>query len=100
MNVVIITPSRNKLKKFDAIVNGTTTISFGSRGMSDYTIHKDRERRERYILRHQKNERWDDPTTNGFYSRWLLWNLPSLQDSLKDMNKRFGSKGFHFFLRL
>ena len=45
MNIVVITPSRNKLDKFDAIINGTKTISFGARGMSDFTIHKDEARK-------------------------------------------------------
>ena len=34
--------------------NGKTTkknIKFGAKGMSDYTIHKDKERRNRYIRR-------------------------------------------------
>ena len=63
MNVVIITPSKNKLKKFDATINGTKTISFGAKKYSDYTIHKDDVRQQRYIIRHRKNENWEDPLT-------------------------------------
>ncbi len=32
------------------------TINFGAKGMSDYTIHKDPERKQRYIERHQKEQ--------------------------------------------
>ena len=36
-----------------------------------------------------KNENWNDPTTAGFFSRWITWNKPTLTESLKDTNKRF-----------
>ena len=65
------------------------TTHFGAKGMSDYTIHKDIERKKRYIDRHIKNENWNDPTTPGALSRWILWNLPTLKDSIKDFKKRF-----------
>ena len=45
MNIVVIQPSHLKeKKKYDAVVNGTKTIPFGARGMSDFTIHKDEAR--------------------------------------------------------
>ena len=60
------------------------TIHFGSEGMSDYTKHKDPERKERYIKRHQKRENWNDPSTAGFWARWILWNKPtSVSDNFK-----------------
>ena len=91
MNTVIITPSKNKLKKFDATINGTKTISFGDKRFEDYTIHKDDVRQQRYIIRHRKAERWDDPTT-------ALWNKKTLQSSIDDMNQRF--RNYRFILRL
>ena len=97
MNIVIITPSKNKLKKFDATINGTKTISFGARGMSDYTIHKDEARKNLYLNRHRKREDWGDAYSAGFYSRWVLWNKPTLKESIEDMNKRFAN--YHFVLR-
>ena len=98
MNIVVITPSRNKLKKFDAIINGTKTISFGARGMSDYTIHKDEARKNLYLNRHRKREDWGDAYSAGFYSRWVPWNKPTLKESIDDLNKRF--EHYHFVLRL
>ena len=98
MNIVVITPSRNKLKKFDAIINGTKTIIVGARGMSDYTIHKDEARKNLYLNRHRKREDWGDAYSAGFYSRWLLWNRPTLKESVDDLNKRF--EHYHFVLRL
>jgi hypothetical protein len=64
-------------------------VSFGAKGMSDYTIHKDPERKKRYLERHEKNENWNDPLTPGALSRWILWNKPTLQASINDFKKRF-----------
>ena len=86
---VIIRKSTKKDKKFDAIVDGKKTVSFGAAGMSDFTKHKDLERKERYINRHKKNEDWNDPKTAGFYARHILWNKTSLQASVADINKKF-----------
>ena len=74
MNIVIIQPSTRPNKKFDATINGTKTISFGDKRFEDYTTHKDDVRQQRYIIRNRKNQNWDDPTTAGALSRWLLWN--------------------------
>ena len=51
---VVISPSKNKSKKFDAVINGTKTISFGDSSYSDYTEHKDKDRKDAYIARHKK----------------------------------------------
>ena len=85
---VTIKRSTKKDKKFDAIVDGTKTISFGATGMSDYTKHKDDERKKRYINRHKKED-WNDAKTGGFYAKHVMWNKTSLQASIADINKKF-----------
>ena len=65
------------------------TVHFGQAGASDYTIHKDPERKKLYIERHEKNENWNDPTSAGALSRWILWNKPTITESIKDYKKRF-----------
>jgi len=99
MNTVIIKPSKNPLKKFDAVINGTKTISFGAKNYEDYTTHHDDVRQQRYIIRHRKNEQWDNPVTAGFYSRWVLWNKKSLRSSIDDMNERFKHIKYRFILQ-
>jgi len=87
-----LSKSTRKDKKFmiSYVLDGRTkTVHFGAAGMSDYTKHKDPSRKDDYIRRHSSREDWSDPTTAGFWSRWLLWNLPSLRDSLADIKKRF-----------
>lgn len=70
------------------------TIHFGAKGYSDYTIHKDPERKQRYIDRHQSNENWTKSgiDTAGFWSRWLLWGEPTLGQSIKKIENKFGVK--------
>lgn len=51
---VIIRKSKKIDKKFDAVIDGKKTISFGQKNASDYTKHKDPERKQRYIDRHKK----------------------------------------------
>ena len=87
--------SHNKAKKWDAVFEtpeGTTkTVPFGQKGYSDFTKHKDKTRRQRYIDRHSgMGEDWSDPTTPGALSRYILWNKPTLKGSLADFRKRFG----------
>ena len=89
MTEIIISKSDKKNKKYDARIDGKKTISFGSAQHSDYTKHKDPERKQRYLNRHKKNENWSDPTTAGFYATNLLWNMPTLTGSIKDTNKKF-----------
>jgi hypothetical protein len=57
--------------------------------MSDFTIHKDEARKERYLNRHRKNEHWDKPDTPGALSRYILWNKKTLKASVRDYKKRF-----------
>ena len=76
-------------KKYMVRINNRH-ISFGLAGASDFTIHKDVVRRRAYLRRHSAREDWTDPLTAGFWSRWLLWNLPTISASKRDITKRFG----------
>jgi hypothetical protein len=84
-----ISPSQRKNKKFKAVIDNQRTIHFGSKGASDFTLHKNEERKQRYIDRHQKHENWTDPETAGFYAKNILWNKATIKDSIKDTNQRF-----------
>ena len=86
-----IRPSKKKNKKYDAIYSDGKSVSFGAKGYSDYTIHKNPERKRRYLARHKKRENWTKSgmKTAGFLSRWILWNLPDLRASFLDTKKRF-----------
>jgi hypothetical protein len=88
---VVITKSKKPDKKYDARIDGSKTVSFGQKGASDFTKHKDKDRKDRYIDRHKNNENWNASgvKTAGFYSKHVLWNKPTLKASIDDINKRF-----------
>lgn len=86
---IIISP--RKTKKYRAILK-KKKIDFGAKGMSDFTIHNDPERKQRYLDRHRKNEDWTDINTAGYWARWALWNKDTLERSLADIEKREGIK--------
>ena len=67
-------------------------IHFGQAGASDFTIHKDKDRRLRYLIRHKKRENWDKCDTAGALSRWILWNEPSISSSVTSFKKKFNLK--------
>jgi len=45
MEIYKLKHSHKKTKKYDLITPDGKTISFGAKGMSDYTIHKDSARK-------------------------------------------------------
>ena len=64
-------------------------IHFGAKGYEHFTTHKNQDRKHRYILRHNKNENWENPLSPGFWARWLLWNKPTIIESIADIEGRF-----------
>lgn len=68
------------------------TTHFGAKGMSDYTINKDPERKKRYIDRHRAREDWTDPRSAGALSRYILWEYTSKPRAIKEFGKRFNLK--------
>lgn len=93
MKLLNIKPSTNKFKRFMAsflLDNGKTKIvHFGDPNYENFTIHKDEKRKELYIKRHEKNENWNNPTTAGSLSRWVLWQKPTLEEGIKYYKNKF-----------
>jgi len=73
--------------------------SFGQKNTSDYTLHKDDDRKNNYIQRHRANEDWTKSgiKTAGFYAKHVLWNKKTLQASIKDLNDKY--KDIKFVLK-
>lgn len=115
-----------KIKKFRAIIpdgDKTRSVDFGARGYSDYTIHGNPLRMERYVGRHGgEGTRFTDPKkvhramlkrtrstkedwskdglyTAGFWSRWLLWSQPTLRGAIKYMEQSVLPKGYKIILK-
>jgi hypothetical protein len=77
-------------KKYQVIFPDGSSVKFGGRGYSDYTVHKDPERMRRYLIRHQKRENWSNKKSAGFWSRWLLWSAPTLSGAKRIIKNKFG----------
>ena len=73
---VAISKSKNSSKQYDARIDGTKTISFGQKGASDFTKHKDPQRKYRYIDRHTAREDW---TNSGAKTEGCLQQTCSLE---------------------
>lgn len=89
-----IIPSTKSAKKLMAVfinlkTDKTKTVHFGSAGMNDFTVTRDTDAKARYLARHKPRENWDNPVSAGALSRWILWNKPTITQSLKDYKNRF-----------
>ena len=84
-------PSDKPEKKYYIITKDNKRVYFGQASASDFTKHKNEERKNLYINRHTKNEDWGKSgiDTAGFWSRWLLWNKTTIKESYQDIKKRF-----------
>jgi hypothetical protein len=94
IKLISIKPSNKSDKKLMATfeTNGRKkVIHFGAKGMSDFTKHKDRARRSRYIKRHLKDLRTGNPARAGYLSMYILWNKPSLQASIANYRSRLNT---------
>jgi hypothetical protein len=78
--------------KYIAYFSNGRKTRFGAKGYEDYTMHNDVKRREAYRKRHAKDLNTNDPYRAGYLSFYILWNLPTIEASVKDYNKRFFSK--------
>jgi hypothetical protein len=92
MKLKSLRPANDNIHKYVAVLEKdgrVKTVKFGAYGMSDFTKHRDEERKQRYLDRHREREDWNDITTAGAWSRWLLWNKPTIRESLADLKTRF-----------
>ncbi len=85
--------SSNPKKKYTIkFINEQTrrinTIHFGAAGYDDYTLTNDDKQKLLYQKRHQ-NDNINDLNYAGCWSMNLLWNKPTLDASIRDMEKRF-----------
>ena len=100
LSISNITDSKKKMEisLYNTKTKRLKVIKIGSAGMGDYTIFTREqgkkiadEHKERYIDRHQKREYWTKTgiPTAGFWSRWLLWNKPTIKESIDYVLKTF-----------
>jgi len=91
---MIIQKGTAKNKKFKAIFydgdKKIKTTQFGDNRYQDYTQHKDKERRSKYLERHKKDLSKGDYKSAGYLSYYLLWgDSTSLNTNIKKYKKMF-----------
>jgi len=98
MKLIKVVKSDKPLKKWTAIFKKDDgkekKTHFGYYNVkdlkNDYTLHKNKERRERYRKRHEKDLKTNDPTRAGYLSYYLLWgNSTSLKKNISEYKKKF-----------
>ncbi len=88
MLVIYLYTSSKPDKRYMVQINDKL-IHFGSSQHSNFSIHRDEKRKQNYISRHKSNENWADIFSAGFWAKHLLWNKPTIRDSIKDIELRF-----------
>ncbi len=92
MNYYLDKATDNKHKYTVQFLNQTTkrinTIHFGNINYDDYTISNNDEKKRLYKIRHA-NDYINDLNYAGAWSMNLLWSKPTLEESIRDMEKRF-----------
>ena len=80
----------NESKRLKAYFSDGKTARFGQTNPKKGTFieHQDKELKNNYIKRHLKDLETDDYKRAGFLSMFLLWNKPTLKESMKDFNRR------------
>ena len=76
-------------KKYYIITNNDKKVYFGASGYSDFTIHKDEARKQRYLNRHKNNEVWSKSgiDTPGWWSFKYLWSYPTKEEAYNHIKK-------------
>jgi hypothetical protein len=86
-----LTKSNRKNKKYMVTTADGKVIHFGGAGYDDYTTHKDEKRKVRYLSR-TASQPQDDITSAAFWALNLLWNKQTINESIKDIEKKYGIK--------
>jgi hypothetical protein len=92
MRLIEIVDSDRKDKRYKAIFEDNKrvfSVHFGSSNHENYTMHKDKKRRENYRQRH-KGDRLNDPTSPGSLSWFVLWgDNENIEENIKKYKKLF-----------
>jgi len=91
----ILKKSDRPSKKF-VIIMDKMKHYFGQSGAKDYTLHNKAvrdDKKKAYISRH-RNEDWTKSNihSSAFWAKHLLWNKPTIKESIKDVENKFNIK--------
>ena len=85
-----VVETNDKNKRFKACFTDGTTTKFGQSNPTYGTFidHKNKTLRKNYIKRHFKDLNTNDYKRPGYLSMFLLWDKPTLKESITAYNKR------------
>ena len=86
--------SDKREKKYYIITKTGKQVYFGASGYQDYTQHKDDDRRDAYIRRHEKRENWENPDTAGYWAKRYLWSYKTKEEAYENIKKDLKKKGY------
>ena len=92
---MVIEKGSAKNKKWKAIFyddkgKKIKTVQFGDNRYEDYTQHKDKERRSKYLIRHKKDLEKGDYMSAGYLSYYILWGASTnLNTNINKYKKMF-----------
>ena len=84
----LLSNSNKPNKKYTIVIynNGRKrTFHFGSHSIEDYTQHRSKSKKAKYLEKHHENV---NPFSVAFWNQHLLWNKPSIDESVKDVKKK------------
>ena len=86
-----------KNKRFKAYFTNGKMVKFGLTNpkQGTYIDHKDKTLRKNYIKRHLTNLKANDYTRAGYLSLFLLWDKPTLKESITTYNTRIKNNDFN-----
>lgn len=97
---VVKLADKSDKKKFKAIFANKSTgrekaVKFGAKGYQHFTEdHLDEKRRQLYMTRHRKREKWNNPLTAGYWSYHFLWRFKTYNEALKWIRGDLTKKGY------
>lgn len=102
--LISVKSSANPKKKWTATFrmekNKFKSVSFGDPNREDYLAHKDVERRNRYLSRHARDLKTNDPLRAGYLAYYITWSgfkqdgkpTTSIPKLIRMYNKKFFKK--------
>ena len=104
-----IIKSKDNKHKYEALfINRETErvkhVKFGAKDYNDYIIYSEMDKKNKthiadkkkanYIARHVVNEDWSDMMSAGYLSYMVLWNKPTLRESIDDLVATYKKTGY------
>lgn len=91
---IVLLPSTKKGKKWMVVFETGEMVHFGAEGYDDYTTHGDIKRKQLFLKRFRTLilENRNDFHSPMFWSMMLLWNKPTMKESIDYLENKYDVK--------